>query len=53
MTTLLLQLSPPPFSFEPQTWFVFLLANAIIMAILGRRLLRDVMGWFRPTDPKR
>lgn len=48
MIPLLAQVSPPPFSFTPSTWAVFLLANAIILAILGPRLLRDLRGWFGP-----
>ena len=42
----LAQVAPPDFSFGPMTWAAFLLANAIILAILGRRLLMDVSGWF-------
>lgn len=42
------QVAPPPFTFGPMTWVAFLLANAIIMAFLGPRLLRDLRGWFTP-----
>lgn len=38
---LLAQVEAPPLSFTPMTWAAFLLANAIILAILGPRLLRD------------
>jgi hypothetical protein len=48
MLLVLAQVAAPPFSFGPMTWAVFLLANAIIMAILGRRLLKDLRGWFAP-----
>ena len=46
MITALAQVPPPPFAFTPMTWVAFILANVIIMAILGPRLLRDVRGWF-------
>ncbi|MCK6502633.1 hypothetical protein L6R53_04430 [Myxococcota bacterium] len=48
MFALLAQVAAPPFSFGPMTWAAFLLANAIIMAILGPRLLKDLRGWFAP-----
>ncbi len=38
----LAQVDPPPLSFTPMTWAAFVLANAIILAILGPRLLRDL-----------
>lgn len=47
---LLAQVAPPPFSFNAWTWGAFFLANAIIMAILGKRLLRDLRGWFTRPD---
>lgn len=48
MIATLAQLAPPPFQFTPMTWAAFVLANAIILGLLGRRLLRDIRGWFGP-----
>ncbi len=36
------QVAPPDLDFTPMTWAAFLLANAIIIGILGPRLLRDM-----------
>lgn len=42
MTAIFLaQVQVPDIHFNGPTWAVFLLANAIILAILGPRLLRD------------
>lgn len=38
----LAEVQPPPFRFTPMTWGAFLLANAIILAIIGPRLVRDL-----------
>lgn len=40
------QVQPPPFEFTPMTWAAFIVANAIILAITGPPLLRDIRRWF-------
>ena len=46
MIPILAQVRPPPFSFNAMTWAAFVLANIIVLAITGPRLLRDLRGWF-------
>lgn len=38
----LAQVQPPPFEFNAMTWAAFLLANAIVLAITGPPLLREL-----------
>ncbi|MCB9778202.1 MAG: hypothetical protein H6742_06545 [Alphaproteobacteria bacterium] len=38
----LAQVSPPPFHFTPMTWAGFALANAIIIAIIAPKLIREI-----------